>query len=173
MALPLNNYFTSGAGQLTSPTPAPFQQPATPSADAMVQSSLDAFLNPNSQYMQQARQEGLNLAAQRGGINSSIAAGASQRAALETAMPLAQQSLSIQQQRENALTEDWLGRMNFSRQLEGQLITAPLSSSMDMMGQLTQYALQDPELYTPSVMSGFTNFFNQNMNDMLSRYFGG
>lgn len=173
MAIPLNNYFTSGYGQAASPTPAPFQNPNAPTADEQVQSSLDAFMNPNSDYMRLARQQGLNLAAERGGINSSIAAGASQRAALQTAMPLVQQSLSIQQQRENALTEDWLSKMNFNRQLQSQLITAPLASSMDMMSQLSQFALQDPELFTPAVMSGFTNFFNQNMNDMLSRYFGG
>lgn len=153
------------------------QPPVNPLANkdynAEVQTSLDYFMNPNSSYMQQAKQQGLNLAAERGGINSSIAAGASQRSAIETAMPLAQQALGMQSQRDAAVSENWLNSMNFSRQLQGQLAMAPLNSSMDMMKQLSTYALEDPELYTPAVMSGFSNFYNQNMNDILSRYFGG
>jgi hypothetical protein len=172
VANPLSNYFSGfmGAG---GTTPAPFQQQGAMSPDQMVQSSLETFLNPNSQYIQQARQQGAQYAQQRGGINSSIAAGASEKEAVATAMPLAQQSLAIQQNRENALTQDWLSNQNFSRELQGQLITTPLNNSLSMMNQLTQYALQDPQLYTPAVMSGFTNFFNQNMDDMLNKYFKG
>jgi len=161
----LQNYFN-----MSQPVANPL---ANRDYNAEVQNSLDYFMNPNSDYMQQAKQQGLNLAAERGGINSSIAAGASQRSAIETAMPLAQQALGMQGQRDAAVSEDWLSSMNFSRQLQGQLAMAPLNSSMDMMSQLSQYALQDPELYTPAVMSGFSNFYNQNMNDILSRYFGG
>ena len=153
------------------------QQPANPFANArdpneMVQSSLEAMLNPNSSYIQNARQRGVEFAAQRGGINSSIAAGASERAALEAASPLAMKSLDIQENRDNAMTANWLAGMNFNREFQGQLAMAPLNSSLNMLESLNQFALQDPELYTPTVMSGFTNFFNKNMGDMMSRYFG-
>ena len=47
----------------------------------------------------------------------------------------------------------------------------PVNSSMDMLQALTQYALNDPETFTPDVMSGFTTFFNNNMVNMLSQYF--
>lgn len=172
MATPLSNYLTNP--QAVAPTtPSPFSGANVPTPDQMVQSSLDAFLNPNSSFIQQARQRGAEYAQTRGGINSSIAAGAAEREAMSTALPLVQQSLSIQQQRDQVASEDWLNQQNFSRQLQGQLVTAPLNSSLDMLSQLNQYALQDPQLYTPAVMSGFTNFFNQSMDDMLKRYFGG
>jgi hypothetical protein len=148
----------------------PFQNARDP--NEMVQSSLEAMLNPNSQYIQNARQRGVEFAAQRGGINSSIAAGASERSALEAATPLAMKSLDIQENRDNAMTANWLAGMNFNRELQGQLAMAPLNSSLNMLESLNNFALQDPELYTPTVMSGFTNFFNKNMGDMMGRYFG-
>lgn len=166
MALPLQNILT----QYTN-TPAPF---ATAQSGAnQVQASLEAIMNPNSDYIRNARQRGLEFAASRGGINSSIAAGASERAAIEAATPLVQQGLEIDQNRENALTANWLTGQNFSRDLQGQLALAPLNSSLNMLETLQNYSLQDPELYTPAVMSGFTNFFSKNMSDMLTRYFGG
>lgn len=159
--------------QAPAATPAPFQAPGTRGGVTTVQQSLDAFLNPGSDYINNARQRGVEYAASRGGLNSSIAAGASERAAIEAAAPLAEQARAIDQNREDALTANWMAMQNYSRQLQGQLIQMPLASSMNMMEMLTQYSLEDPELYTPAVMSGFSNFFNRNMNDMLSRYFGG
>jgi hypothetical protein len=41
-----------------------------------------------------------------------------------------------------------------------------------MLESVTAAGLKDPQLYTPSVISGFSNFFNQNMNDILGSYFG-
>lgn len=150
----------------------PVALPEYTDPNTIVQNSLEAMLNPNSSYIQNARQRGVEFAQQRGGINSSIAAGAAERAALEAAAPLAQQVVDIQQNRENAQTANWLADQNFSRELQGQLVSAPLNSSLNMLETLNQYALQDPQLYTPAVMSGFTNFFNRNMQDMFSRYFG-
>jgi hypothetical protein len=125
-------------------------------------------MNPNSQLMQQAAQQGRNLAAERGGINSSIAAGASQRAALESAVPLAQTAVGAQLNQEQAKLEDWVATQGFNR----QMAAAPFQSSLAMLNKVSDYSLQDPQLYTPSVVSGFNNFFNQNMNDVLGRYFG-
>lgn len=139
------------------------------SGTQQVQQSLQTFLDPNSDYMRNAAQRGVEMAATRGGVNSSIAAGASQRAALEAAQPLVQQAVSIDQQKQNAATENWLAQQNFGRALFGQTF----NNSMGMLNSVQQYALEDPELYTPEVTSGFTNFFQKNMNDLLSRYFGG
>lgn len=170
----LINYFTDQAvpNQQTlglqqfgsAPAPAP-----STNANEMVTGSLQAMLDPNSSYIQNARQRGIEQAATRGGVNSSIAAGASERAAIEAAAPLAQQALSIQSSREDANTQNWLSQQNFGRALFGQTF----SNSMGMLNAIQQYALEDPELYTPEVTSGYTNFFQQNMNDLLSRYFGG
>lgn len=183
------------------------------SGTTQVQRSIQSFLDPNSAYMQNARQRGVEQAALRGGVNSSIAAGASERAAMEAIQPFVEQAVGIDQQKyqlmaqdylaqqgyknqnlladksnaleaqlaqyqgslqmalaqQNANTENWLSQQNFGRALFGQTF----SNSMGMLNLIQQYALDDPELYTPEVMSGYTNFFQQNMNDLLSRYFGG
>lgn len=52
--------------------------------------NLNQLTQSDSLYMQQAKQQGLNTAASRGLINSSIAAGASQQAAINAAAPIAQ-----------------------------------------------------------------------------------
>lgn len=165
MALSIAQYLQPGA----QPMATPFQGAANP--NQVVQGSLDYFMNPNSEFMQQAAQRGLNTAAQRGGINSSIAAGASQRAAQEAAIPLAQQAVNIQQQREQVEGQDWLSKQNFSRALQGQLTMVPLTNSMNMLNVVQQYALEDPELYTPEVTSGYSNFFQKNMDNLLANYF--
>lgn len=182
------------------------------SGTTQVSRSLQEFLNPNSDYMRNAAQRGVEMAATRGGVNSSIAAGSAQRAALESVQPFVQQAVDVDQQKyqlmaqdylaqqgyqaqslladkNNALqaalaqyqgglqmslaqqqanTENWLSQQNFGRALFGQTF----SNSMGMLNMVQQYGLEDPELYTPEVLSGYTNFFQQNMNDLLARYFG-
>lgn len=171
----LANYFTTGlynqAGG-ANPTPAYNPSNLTP-ATAVVQNSLSSMLDPNSAYIQNARQQGAQLAAQRGGINSSIAAGAAERAAIDAAAPLAQQAVDVQQTRESVLANDWVSKQNFDRAMLGQYSQSAFNSSLDMLNMLQQMAVNDPELYTPEVTSGFSNFFQKNMNDILSRYFSG
>lgn len=158
--------FSMAMPTMNGVSPMPF---ANYDYNAMLQGSLEQFMDPNSTYMQNARQRGIELAATRGGVNSSIAAGASQRAALEAAVPLAQTAVGMQAGAQQAQIQDWLAQQGFNRELAAM----PFTSSMNMLGRITELGMQDPELYTPSVVSGFTNFFNQNMNDMISRYFGG
>lgn len=154
----LQNYFSTN-------TPSPFQNR---NYNDLVGNSLEAFTNPNSQLMRQAAQQGLNLANERGGINSSIAAGASQRAALEQAAPLAQTSVAAQLNQEQAQLQNWVDTQGFNRELNAM----PYQNSLSMLNRITEAGIQDPQLYSPSVVSGFSNFFNQNMNDILGRYFG-
>ena len=139
--------------------------------NAVVSGSLETMLNPNSQYIQNARQRGVEQAAVRGGVNSSIAAGASERAALEAAAPLAQQAVNIQQTREGVNADNWAASQNFNRVFLGQLGQTSFNSSVGMLEMMQKYAMDDPELYTPEVISGFSNFFQRNMNDILGRYF--
>lgn len=139
-------------------------------SNEMVQTAMSSALDPNSDYIQNARRRGLELAASRGGINSSIAAGASERAAIDAAAPLAQQALSIEQQREQVQAEEWLTSNNFNRAIMQQYSMGVFNSTLGMLQNVQQYALEDPELYTPDVVSGYSNFFQQNANDILSRY---
>lgn len=154
--------------QLTSPgsTPTPLDGV---DYNNRLSGSLDHFMNPNSALIQQARQRGMEVAATRGGVNSSIAAGAAERAALDSAVPLAQASAGMQAGVDQVKLQDWAATQGFNR----ELYSMPFTSSMGMLQRVTDMSLQDPELYSPSVVSGYTNFFNQQMGDMMRRYFGG
>lgn len=152
--------------------PVPVTPPAQSGAQTVMR-SLDAFTGSSSPYIENARRRGLELAATRGGINSSIAAGAAERSALEAAQPLVQQAVQIdqnnQQLGQQAQYDNWLSQQNFGRALFGQQFT----SSLGMLEGLQQAALQDPELYSPETISGFSSFFNTQMSETLKRYFGG
>ena len=130
--------------------------------------TLEQIVGSGSSYIQNARRRGMETAATRGGINSSIAAGASERAALESAMPLVQQANQINQTGVDAQYDNWLAQQNFGRALYGQ----KFNSSLDMLNYLQQAAVNDPELYTPEITSGLSNFFQKNTQDILNRYFG-
>lgn len=55
----------------------------------LVQQQMQGLMNRGGAYMQNAARRGLETANRRGLLNSSIAAGASERSALEAAMPIA------------------------------------------------------------------------------------
>jgi hypothetical protein len=180
----------------TAPTGA--QAPATPGSlgldfmrqvtpNELVENRLNGLLSSDSAYIRNARLRGAEYAASRGNINSSIGAGASQRAALEAAMPIAEsdagvyrdanranfESLSqLRQMRTAADLDNWLSSENFTRDFNGRLATMSIQSSQDMLTYITQRALEDPAVYTPDVISGFNNFFNLNMKDMFRNFYG-
>lgn len=127
------------------------------------------------------------MAASRGNLNSSIAAGAAQRAAIEAGLPIAQldaqgyrdamsqnfQALSqLRQMRVAGDIQNWLDSESFNRQFNADLAMIPLNNAMDMLKYITQRGYEDPAVYTPDVMSGFSNFFNMMSFDTLSRFFG-
>lgn len=229
----------------------PQYQVADPTqATAAVQTSLDQILNSGNPYMANANRRGLETAASRGLLNSSIAAGAAQRSAIEASMPILNQAMGLQGQREtqglaqnesaldralqtnlqsnqlnftgqqnefdrtfqggqgdanrwnqiqlqregNAFTgeqnqlnrnqqkdmaqiQDWMNNNQFNREFYGALSTMPIKNAFDMNNAILQYALQNPEVYTQNTISGITNFFNQNMMNVLKQYwpsqFGG
>lgn len=63
----------------------------TVTPDQLTSNQLTGLLNQNSPYIQQARQQAINQANARGAMNSSIAAGNAQGAAIQAALPIAQQ----------------------------------------------------------------------------------
>ena len=155
--------------------------------DELVANQLNNLLNSNSTYIRNARQRGVEYAGSRGMVNSSIAAGASQRAAIEAGMPIAQSDAaayrSANDQTYGALTQlrqmrvagdiqNWLDSDSYNREWNGTLAMMPIRSSMDMLAYTTQRGLEDPSVYTPDVLSGFNNFFNMNMFDIMGRYYG-
>lgn len=142
----------------------------------MVQGNLESMLNPNSQYIQQARQRGLEHASTRGGINSSIAAGASERAAIDAASGLAQQATGIDTARQMSNTQanmqNWVDQQGFNREFQGEMAMLPVRNAANMLSMVQQYAMQDPALYTPDVVSGYSNFFNENMKNLMRQFSG-
>lgn len=78
--------------------PDPLEVPAIPGPDVRpvteqetVAGQMKGLLASDSPYIQDARQKGKEYASSRGLLSSSMGAGASQRAAIETALPIAQQ----------------------------------------------------------------------------------
>jgi hypothetical protein len=188
-----------GAGQPGTGLPGtPGQPPGTPGSlgldfmrqvtpNELVANQLNDLLSQDSAYMRNARLRGTEQAASRGLANSSIAAGASQRAALEAAMPIAQADANVyreanagnfaalndlRQMRTAAELDNWLGSESFNREYNGQLAMIPIQSAADFMGYLSQRALEDPAVWTPDVVSGWSNFFTGNFQDVFSNFFG-
>lgn len=142
------------------------------SSAEMVTGNLDAVLDPNNQYIQNARQRGLEYAATRGGINSSIAAGAAERSAIEAAAPLATQATQLDANRENLAFQEYLQGRQINQEFQTQLASSAVQSQYNMLQTLQQYAMNDPTTYTPEVISGYSNFFSRNTSDILKRLLG-
>jgi len=70
--------------------------------NALVQSRLKGLLDENNDYIKQARTEGLQQANARGLLNTVMAARAAQGAAIDRALPIAQQDASTLNQRDLA-----------------------------------------------------------------------
>ena len=149
----------------------PNQPPTSFAAGNVVNDLMAQTLNPNSPYIQSATRHGLDQAHQRGLLNSSIASGTSQRAAIDAAMPLVSEAASIQKQRESYASQDWLANNSFNREFAGTLALLPIQNSFQMLNALFQYAAEDPATYTPAVVNQMSNFFTQNMQNIMSNYF--
>lgn len=268
----------------------------------IVNNTMAGILNPSNPYIESARRAGLEQVAARGGLNSSIGAGAAQRAAIDSAMPMFQQAMGLTGQREQqtwqgrenelaralqqqgmradatlqreqqdfqgrqsdldrALTrtgqalsldqareqynfqgtqadldraaqrardalglqsqreqlgfqgqqagldrvqqvnnqllqqqlrerqtqldfentralqgdrvaqENWLADQNYTRQFNGNLAMLPISNALQMSQAIMNYAMENPEVYSPEVISGLNNFFTGNMVSILQQYF--
>jgi hypothetical protein len=215
---PQTSMTTSTARRSTGSQPlgTPFGQPAVPGVDAqtprpaptspqgadgvgmytpvadeasIVNNYLNQLISADSALMRNARTLGIEHAAARGLQNSSIAAGNAQRAALDAALPLAQQALDMFNQRENrqwtssenrldrqqqltmAEVQNWLNNESFMRDFNAQLALAPVANTFQLLQMIMQQAVEQPDVYTPDVVSGFSEFFNTNMLDILARYF--
>lgn len=69
------------------------QRQVTP--DQLVQSQITSILDGNNPYIKQAEQKAMEYANSRGVLNSSIAANAGRSAAIEAALPIAQQDAGV------------------------------------------------------------------------------
>lgn len=74
-------------------------------------------------------------------------------------------------QSDQTAQQDWLNNQDFTRKFNADLSTMPLRNAMDLTTAVQRYAMENPEVYTPEVISGMTNFFSNNMFSVLSQYF--
>jgi hypothetical protein len=151
---------------------------------------MNQIVDPNGAYISNARRRGLEAAARGGNrAGGSIAAGASQRSALEAATPLFNSAMQLHGQREQiafqgeqnqlernrdytrAQLEDWSNSRQFNREFYGVLSMMPINSAYQLNSLIQTYALENPEVYTADVISGMSNFFTRNFQQILSTYF--
>lgn len=214
-----------------------FGMATLPSAADTTMTALDQILNREGSYITNARRRGLELANQRGLLNSNMAAGASERAAVEAAQPILSQIMGLTGQREgqnfdatmqsraaaqdvinrreqNAFVgqqaaldrtqgvndallgsqlaerqatveanlrgqlqgdatrqQDWLSDRQFNREFNSALSMMSIGSVYDLNRAIFDYAAENPEVYTPEIISGMTNFFQANLTGLLQQYF--
>lgn len=101
----------------------------TPEDDS-VSGKLNGLLASDSPYIKQARQAGTRDAAKRGLLNSSIAAGSAETAAIAAAAPIASQEASQTAQKNQATLEGNINYDNTSR-LQTQQDDAALTRQRD------------------------------------------
>ena len=158
-------------------------------AGNVVQGYLSQLLSSDSPYIQNARRSGMEVAAQRGLLNSSIAAGNSQRSAIEAAQPILNEITNLHKQREQlgftgeqnqkdrdqqitmARINDWAANNQFVREYNGQLSLIPITSVTGLNNSLMQAAIDNPEVFPPEIVSGLGEFFGTNLMSMLQQWF--
>lgn len=187
-----------GLAGISNPVPGttagnPYAPPSSFSPNNVVQDNLAMLLNSNSPYMRNAQQRGLEQAASRGLLNSSMAAGSAQRSAIEAANPILNQIMGLTSQREgqahqssenhrdrqfqaefaqmNSQLQDWMSNNDFNRNFNGQLALMPIASAADMWSSLMNLAAEDPTVFTPDVLAGYQDFFQTGFQEYISRFF--
>lgn len=182
--VPTSPFTTSPQGNVNQGTYQPTLDEAT-----ILNNYLGQITSTNSALMRNAKTSGIEAAASAGLQNSSIAAGAAQRAALDFAVPLAQTAMDTfntretrqwtagqnQLDRDQQITmvklNDWLNNESFMREWNANLAMYPITNTTALLNKISEQALQNPQVYTPDVISGLQQFFTTSYLDVLSRYF--
>lgn len=73
----------------------------------------------------------------------------------------------------SAEQQDWLNNNTFNREFNGQLALMPIANAADMWSGLMNLATQNPEVFTPTVLAGYQDFFQRGFDEYISRYLGG
>lgn len=135
---------------------------------ATVSGQMTGLLNQNSPYMQAATAGAMRTANNRGLLNSSIAAGEGQKAAIESSMPIAQQDAGFYQgiHTQNAKTisdsflNNQIGELDYNKSLNNAELTGALTAQ-DYAGK---FALQKLSDYAQERRVEIDNAFKLNMN---------
>lgn len=134
-----------------------------PNDSSLVAKQLQALLASDSPYVQRARTRAMEYANSRGGLNSSIAAGAGEGAAIDAAMPIAQADASahLGSLRDNANALNQFGAAGNAFQFQGALNTqnAGITTARDaaQFGYQTQLNAQGAAINTARDSAQFAN----------------
>ena len=128
----------SFTGMISTATPAPVNAPREITSDQTVAGRLDTLLDKNSPYIQSARASGMDYAASRGMINSSMAAGASEKSAIDAAAPIAAQDAST-------FAASGLSAQNANQQNTGMQYQSALKTIADAQALFNSTSLQEQQ----------------------------
>lgn len=107
-----------------------------------VAGNMTGLLGANSDYIKQARAQGEKAAGKRGLLNSSIAAGSGQSAAIAAALPIASQDASIAAGK-NAAQADFVSQTKLNDQsITGQKDLASLNNAAELARQKESQGFQ-------------------------------
>jgi hypothetical protein len=79
--------------------------------------------------------------------------------------------LKTKLQSDAAFQQNWLSSQDFTRQFNAALSMIPINTANQFMQTIQQYAIENPEIYTPEMISGMQNFFTQSMSSLLNQFF--
>ena len=125
-----------------------FVQPQTyaPDESGTVAGQMSGLLSPDSPYMEVARTKGIQFANQRGLLHTSLAGEASQKAAIESALPIAQQDAK-------AYTDAGLSRQAYEQQAGLTDIQAGAASQLATQEAQHKGALAGQQIQAQSALS--------------------
>jgi len=108
--------------------------------NSTVQGQITGLLDQNNPYMQRATTEGLQFANKRGLLNSSMAAGATQAARIDAALPIAQQDAQTYwgQQQLNQNAQNQFGLATHQGDVQRQLADQGYQQDVGLIGAQAQ-----------------------------------
>ena len=129
---------------------------------------MTGLLNQNSPYMQAATAGAMRTANQRGLLNSSIAAGEGQKAAIESALPIAQQDAGFYQgihtQNAKAISDSFLNNQIGELDYNKSVTTSAQIGAQTAQDYAGKFALQKLSDYAQERRVEIDNAFKLNMN---------
>ena len=135
---------------------------------ATVSGQMTGLLNQNSPYMQAATAGAMRTANNRGLLNSSIAAGEGQKAAIESSMPIAQQDAGFYQgihtQNAKAVSDSFLNNQIGELDYNKSVTTSAQIGAQTAQDYAGKFALQKLSDYAQERRVEIDNAFKLNMN---------
>lgn len=139
-------------------------------AKSTVAGQLTSLLDQNSAYVQQARQQATEQASGRGLLNSTIAANQGQRAAIQSALPIAQQDAQTWANAQGARQQAEYGQETIKSEaiVSGALVEqkAAIQQKQTEINNAFQARMQGMESQNQVWAADFQNQFNKGMQEL-------